>query len=133
MTSTIIAYDLGTGGTKASLYNAEGACIGSTFVPYETEYPDAGWHEQRPLEWWHAVVQSTRMLLGKGLVEPESVVCLAISGQSLAVIPLDGNGELLRQSIPIWSDTRATRQAADFFQRVNRDRWYMTTGNGFPA
>ena len=38
--STIIAYDLGTGGAKASLYDADGACLASTFVPYETLYPD---------------------------------------------------------------------------------------------
>jgi xylulokinase len=130
--TTIIAYDLGTGGTKASLYSAEGACLGSAFVPYETSYPESGWHEQRPADWWNAVVQTTRILLDKHLAAPESVACLAISGQSLAVIPLDENGDLLRQSIPIWSDTRAAAQTAAFFQNTDRDRWYMTTGNGFP-
>ncbi len=128
----IIAYDLGTGGAKASLYDASGACMGSAFVPYETLYPDAGWHEQRPSDWWDAVVRSTRELLGGGLVDPERVRCLAISGQSLAVVPLDAEGRLLRESIPIWSDTRAARQTAEFFGRVDRDAWYLATGNGFP-
>jgi hypothetical protein len=51
----IIAYDLGTGGNKASLYDEEGNCLVSTFVPYETIYPRAGWHEQCPMDWWNAV------------------------------------------------------------------------------
>jgi len=133
MATTIIAYDLGTGGAKASLYALDGTCLVSTFVPYETVYPSAGWHEQRPEDWWKAIASSTRTLMGRKPASPAEVECLAISGQSLAVIPLDAKGGLLRDSIPIWSDTRASRQTAEFFTKMDRDRWYMTTGNGFPA
>ena len=128
----IIAYDLGTGGTKASLYDAAGLYLASAFVSYETLYPDAGWHEQRPSDWWDAVVRSTRELLTTGTVAPSQVRCLAVSGQSLAMVPLDAEGKLVRESVPIWSDTRAMRQTAEFFARVDRDSWYLTTGNGFP-
>ena len=133
MARTIIAYDLGTGGAKASLYAEDGACLASSFVSYDTIYPDSGWHEQRPSDWWNAIVSATRSLLATPGTAAADVHCLALSGQSLAVIPLDSRGELLRESIPIWSDTRASRQTAEFFSRVDRDRWYMTTGNGFPA
>ena len=133
MAKTIIAYDLGTGGAKASLYAVDGTCRGSTFVAYETIYPNSGWHEQRPGDWWNAIASCTRALLAQAPGSATEVDCLAISGQSLAVIPLDAKGGLLRDSIPIWSDTRATRQAAEFFTSVDRDAWYMTTGNGFPA
>ena len=129
----IIAYDLGTGGAKASLYQADGICLASTFVPYETLYPDTGWHEQRPTDWWNAIVESTRALLAGKRVPAADIGCLAISGQSLAVIPVDAHGALLRETVPIWSDTRAARQTSAFFQNTDRDRWYMTTGNGFPA
>jgi xylulokinase len=133
MAKNIVAYDLGTGGAKASLYDAGGGCLASTFVSYETLYPDTGWHEQRPADWWNAVVKSTRDLLAASRANPADVACLAISGQSLAVIPVDGSGEPLRESIPIWSDTRASAQAAAFFKIVDPAAWYMTTGNGFPA
>jgi xylulokinase len=133
MARTIIAYDLGTGGAKASLYAVDGSCLASCFVPYQTIYPNTGWHEQRPQDWWNAIVSSTRALMEGKPAAGAEVECLAISGQSLAAIPLDAKGDLLRQSIPIWSDTRASRQTAEFFTQVERDRWYMTTGNGFPA
>ncbi len=60
MARKIIAYDLGTGGSKASLFDEDGACLAFTFVPYDTLYPDAGWHEQRPEDWWTAMVRSTK-------------------------------------------------------------------------
>jgi xylulokinase len=127
----ILAYDLGTGGCKASLFDSSGTCLAFSFVPYQTFYPHAGWHEQRPEDWWQAVVASTRELLARS--PAAEVECLAISGQSLGVVPVDGTGRLLRAQTPIWSDVRASRQTADFFDKVDRRTWYLRTGNGFPA
>jgi xylulokinase len=129
----MIAFDLGTGGNKASLYDEEGACLAYTFVPYATQYPRSGWHEQRPEDWWTAVVGSTRQLLAEVDIDPGSIVCCGISGHSLGVVPLDGEGRLLRDSTPIWSDSRPdARQTGPFFGKVDEGRWYMTTGAGFP-
>ena len=130
---TIIAYDLGTGGNKASLYEPDGRCLGAVFVPYQTTYPRAGWHEQRPMDWWNAVVQSTNRLLAVEGIEPEAIECLAISGHSLGCVPLGADGSLLRESTPIWSDKRPLEQAARFFEKVDPAHWYLVTGNGFPA
>jgi xylulokinase len=132
MLDTLLAYDLGTGGNKASLYDAEGRLLATTFVPYDTLYPQAGWHEQRPDDWWHSVVQSTRQLLASGAADPASIRCLAISGHSLGCVPLDAQGRLLRKATPIWSDKRPVVQAAQFFESVDPIRWYRLTGNGFP-
>ena len=133
MPQTIIAYDLGTGGNKASLYDVDGRCLAAVFVPYETQYPQAGWHEQRPEDWWNAVVRSTNKLLAGGGVEPGDIECLAISGHSLGCVPLAADGTLLRDATPIWSDKRPTTQLPEFFERVDPVRWYRLTGNGFPA
>ncbi len=130
---TLIAYDLGTGGNKASLYDAEGRLLAAEFAPYSTEYPQAGWHEQRPEDWWQSVVESTRRLLATGAADPGSIRALAISGHSLGCVPLDTQGQLLRQSTPIWSDSRPAAQAAEFFKSVEPGPWYRTTGNGFPT
>jgi len=130
---TIIAYDLGTGGNKASLYESDGRLLAAVFVPYETQYPRAGWHEQRPEDWWRAVVQSTKGLLAEPSVEAGQIECMAISGHSLGCVPLDAEGRLLRESTPIWSDKRPGSQVDEFFEKVDPVRWYRTTGNGFPA
>jgi len=54
MQPLILACDLGTGGNKASMYDTEGNCLSEVFVPYPTDYPRPGWHEQRPADWWRA-------------------------------------------------------------------------------
>ena len=128
----VIAYDFGTGGTKASLYDARGQCLAEHFASYTTQYPKAGWHEQRPADWWRSVVESTRRLLDESDVDRESIAAIGISGHSLGVVPLDAKGNLLRDSVPIWSDSRPDTQMGPFFEKVPEAEWYLTTGNGFP-
>ena len=129
----IIAFDLGTGGCKASLYDREGRCEGSHFEAYETRYTQSGHHEQRPDDWWNAVVGSTRELMRSSGAEPVTVRCIGVSGFSLGMVPLDGRGALLLEWVPIWTDSRPTdRELARFFAEVDEHTWYETTGNGFP-
>lgn len=129
----VIAFDLGTGGNKASLFDLEGNCLAELFVAYPTLYPRSGWHEQRPEDWWQAVVDSTRLLLERTRIDPLEIECLGISGHSLGVVPIDQEGRLLRATTPIWSDARPVVQAAGFFKKVPEKDWYRMTGNGFPA
>lgn len=131
MSKCVIAYDLGTSGCKASLYDAEGQRLASHSVAYDTLYPRVGWHEQRPTDWWNAVVESTNRLLDAARVDKDRIECLAVSGQSMAVVPVDSAGRLLRETVPIWSDARAEKQVAQFFEKIDRDEWYHITGNGF--
>lgn len=133
MDKKIISFDLGTGGNKASLYDVQGNCLASTFVPYATQYPQVGWHEQRPADWWNAVVESTRSLMVSSGGDKSDIACLGISGHSLGAVPVDQDGNLLRETTPIWSDIRAHKEVEDFFKKVDPDEWYLTTGNGFPA
>lgn len=128
----IIAYDLGTGGTKTSLFDENGCSLASAFTSCETFFPGSGMHEQRPEDWWNTVVTSTRAMLQKTGVDVEDIAALAVSGHSLGVVPI-GGGKLLAQRVPIWSDSRADKQAAAFFEKVDAEQWYLTTGSGFPA
>ncbi|VGO13866.1 Xylulose kinase [Pontiella desulfatans] len=132
MDQYIIAYDFGTGGTKASLYDAAGECLASGFESYETLYPQDGWHEQRPADWWQSVVESTRKLFEAYPLEKAAVAAIGVSGHSLGLVPLDADGTLLRDQVPIWSDSRPNSQVPEFFGHVSEEEWYMLTGNGFP-
>ncbi|MDQ0324125.1 sugar (pentulose or hexulose) kinase [Pararhizobium capsulatum DSM 1112] len=48
-------------------------------------------------------------------------------------MPLDADGVLLQDRVPIWSDGRAEAEAEAFFTRLDKKEWYRKTGNGFPA
>lgn len=132
MSWTVLALDLGTGGCKAALYDGEGACLAETFDLYGTFHPADGFAEQRPADWWAAVVTTTRRLIAGSGVAPAAVTAVSLSGQSLGLVPVDADGTLLAERCPIWSDARAGHQAAEVFARVGEPEWYGRTGNGFP-
>lgn len=127
-----IAYDLGTGGVKASLYDENMTTLSRSFIEYDTFYPKSYMHEQRPLDWWKGVIDSTKKLLEQSGIDPEEITAVALSGHSCVAVPLDKDNHLLLDQVPIWSDTRAKQEVDDFFQKVDKKDWYMETGNGFP-
>lgn len=129
----LIAYDLGTGGVKASLYDENFQTLAKSFTAYDTFYPASNMHEQKPEDWWQGVVSSTKFLIKTASVQPSEIGALALSGHSLVTVPIDRSGKELQSRVPIWSDTRAGEEAEEFFSRIDRNAWYMTTGNGFPA
>ena len=129
----ILSFDLGTGGIKTSLFNDQGTSLGAEFVSIETYYPQENFREQRPEDWWQAVVESTGRLLKRVEIDRNEIVAVAASGHSLVTAPVDAEGHLLTDSTPIWTDARATEQAKRFFQTIDEDQWYLTTGSGFPA
>ena len=73
---TGIAKFVGRSFGKSSLYDLDGKCLSECFETYPTYYPKSGWHEQRPEDWWRAVVTSTRRLLSE-------------SGQMASLLPVE--------------------------------------------
>ena len=127
----ILAYDLGTGGLKASLFDEAGVSRASAFRPCDTYFSKANFREQDPNDWWGMLVESTRELLASGF-SASDIACVSISGHSLGIVPIGKNG-LLSDRVPIWSDSRADEEAKLFFKQIEEKAWYETTGNGFPA
>ncbi len=81
------------------------------------------------MPWWKAPASC---LTSSG-VNKDEIACIGISGHSLGAVPVDKDGNLLRDETPIWSDIRAQKEVEDFFRKIDPDEWYLTTGNGFPA
>jgi xylulokinase len=128
----ILAHDLGTTGDKATLFSAEGKLVASAFAEYETLYPAAGWAEQRPDDYWRAFCASTKTIVGKTGVNPGDIAAVSFSGQMMAALPVDREGNALRNSI-IWADLRSTKQAAEVGGRIGPDRVYAITGHRLSA
>jgi xylulokinase len=126
MPSLILAHDLGTTGSKATLYDAEGRLVASAFHAYETQHLGQNRVEQNPHDWWEAVVASTRRLLAEA--SASDIACVSFSGQMMGCVAVDGSGEVLRPAI-IWADQRAAQQAALFAERVGPQRVYEITGH----
>ena len=136
MRDLVLACDLGTGGLKGSVFAPNGRVLAQAMGQYRTFYPGDSRHEQRPEDWWQALVSATRALLESGAsagFATRDIRAISLSGHSLGCVPVDAEGGLLQASTPIWSDGRAQKEAEGFFSRFDETAWYMRTGNGFPA
>lgn len=136
MKDLVLACDLGTGGLKGAVVAPDGRVLAEVVENYPTFYPVPSLHEQRPADWWQALIRTTAALLAKGGAAgftAADVRAISLSGHSLGCIPVDAEGQLLQDAVPIWSDGRAQQDAAAFFDRFDEESWYLRTGNGFPA
>lgn len=106
----ILAHDVGTSNNKAVLVDVEGKVCGKSLIPYGISYPQPGWAEQSPDDWWNAVTESTRQVITETKVSPSDILCVVFSTQMLGIVPMDEAGNRLGEGI-IWMDNRAAEEA----------------------
>ena len=126
MTKYLLAHDIGTSGDKAALFREDGTLIKSIIREYPTYYSAHGCVEQNPEEWWQAVCESTREILG--YVDKNEIAAVSFGGQMMGSLCVDKNGTPLRNSI-IWADTRSGKEAQYIADHYGRDEFYYTTGH----
>ena len=129
----VLSLDLGTGGVKASLVDSNCRILCNGFASYKTYCPSEIKREQRPEDWWEAVVTAVRQMVSEANSDDvAAIAAVAISGHSMGRVPVTERGELLEEYTPIWSDSRAREESAEFLAKIGHESWYSTTGNGSP-
>ncbi len=132
----LLGIDIGTSGTKTVLYHPTGEAVASHSVEYPLYQPQNGWAEQDPLDWWNAVCETCRAVVGKSGVEPSQIGAVGLSGQMHGLVMLDEGGEPLRKSI-IWCDQRTGAQCEEMTRLVGAEKMIDITANpamtGFTA
>jgi xylulokinase len=123
----ILAHDLGTTGDKATLFDADGHAVASTFEAYDTAYPRPCWAEQDPADWQRALLQCTRRLLAQASIPAGEIAVVSFSGHMQGALMVDREGVPLRSSI-IWADQRATSQAEWIGKICGKEALYRLTG-----
>ena len=108
--SYIIAHDVGTSSVKSALISSQGEVVAHATCPYELSYPQPGWVEQDPEDYWKGCVKNTRQIMAKSGTLPDRVTGIVFSTQAMGIIPLDSKDRLLMHNIT-WVDGRAEEQA----------------------
>ena len=125
----ILAYDFGTTGVKACIFDREGSLLYKAFCDYPTYLPQDDWAEQDPNDWWDSVIISTRELLEFNF-NFDRIQAIGISGHMMGCLPVDKNGALLRRSM-IHSDKRSKIQCTQLEESLSPERIYEITGNRY--
>ncbi len=106
----VIAFDMGTSSNKAVLVDFSGQIIAQTRADYDIHYPYPGWAEQNPEDYWTGVCTSSKELIKKAGIDKKDVKGIIFATQSMGIIPVDKEGNVLHPNIS-WVDGRAQKQA----------------------
>ena len=118
--SCIAAYDFGTSGVKAALIGRDGSILAVREKGYPLLKPAPLYVEQKPDDFWNAVCDVTRGVLEDSGVAPSDVSGLSFGVQAVTLIPVDREGNVLRNAIS-WLDGRAIEQADEINKACGMD------------
>mgnify|MGYP001156390739 CR=1 FL=1 len=129
----VIGVDCGTSGTKTVLFDEKGTVISSVTIEYPMYQPkngyaeqDPGWSEQKPEDWWNAVVAGIKELTDG--FEKDKVAGISFGGQMHGLVMLDKDDNVLRKSI-IWCDQRTAAEVEEMNEKLGREKLIKITAN----
>lgn len=132
--NTYIGIDLGTSSAKFLLVDESGNILSSHTEQYAVRYPQSGWSEQDPRDWFAAADRGMPLLL-KGF-DGKDVRGISFGGQMHGLVVLDKNDNVIRPCI-LWNDGRTEKQTAYLNEAVGKDKLSAYTANiafaGFTA
>jgi len=124
-----LGMDVGTGGTRAVVVDADGKVISSAaseHEPFKTAHP--GWAEQDPEDWWRAAQEAIREALVSAPEPHEPIAAIGLTGQMHGAVMLDENGAVLRPAL-IWCDTRTQPECDWLTEKIGYERLIELTCN----
>lgn len=106
----VIGVDGGTESLRAGVVDLAGRPVAFATASYETRFPQPGWAEQSPDDWWRALGAAVRKAIAEAGVRPVEIAAICIDTTCCSVVALDGDGRALRPAL-IWMDVRSAAQA----------------------
>jgi xylulokinase len=129
METYVLGIDVGTGGTRAIIMDADGRIAASATEEHEPfASPQIGWAEQRPEDWWRAAGAAVRKALTQSKLRGEHISCVGFSGQMHGAVMLDAADEVVRPAL-IWCDVRTEKQCRELNERIGSERLIQLTCN----
>jgi glycerol kinase len=106
MKKYIMAIDQGTTGTRVILFNQDGEVHSTAYREIQQIYPQPGWVEHNPREYWQTVQDCTREVLKKGRAKAAEIAAIGITNQRETTILWDREtGEPVYNAI-VWQCRR---------------------------
>lgn len=129
-----IGVDLGTSSVKLLLMDETGDIKNIVTREYPLFFPQPGWSEQNPTDWYDALVDGVKELTIEA--DPNEVDGISFSGQMHGMVTLDESDQVIRPAI-LWNDGR-TQEECDYLNgTIGREKISQYTANmaltGFTA
>ena len=129
-----IGIDLGTSAVKLLLVDETGEILRTVTREYPLHFPQPGWSEQDPADWWEAVREGILQLTAEA--DRASIRGIGCGGQMHGLVALDENDAVIRPAI-LWNDGRTTEETEWLNTAVGKEKLSQLTANiafaGFTA
>ena len=129
-----VGIDLGTSAVKLLLVNESGNICNTVSREYPLSFPQPGWSEQNPEDWWSAVQDGLKELTEK--IELNDIAGVGCGGQMHGLVILDGKDQVIRPAI-LWNDGRTYKEVDYLNNVIGRKKLSELTANiafaGFTA
>lgn len=129
-----IGADLGTSALKLMLVDSDKSVIKSVTKEYDVYYPQPGWSEQNPEDWWNAFVSGVRELTDG--IDKTLISGIGVAGQMHGLVILDKNDNVIRPAI-LWNDGRTSEETDHLNTVIGKQKLSDYTANiafaGFTA
>ena len=132
--SYFIGIDLGTSAVKLLLVDEKGQIEREVTKDYPLYFPQPGWSEQNPTDWWKAVQHGILQLTEH--VDKSEIRGIGCGGQMHGLVALDENDAVIRPAI-LWNDGRTAEETVYLNTVVGKEKLSALTANiafaGFTA
>lgn len=129
-----IGIDLGTSSVKLILADEKGSIHRTVSKEYPIFFPEPGFSEQNPEDWWEAVKEGLGELTQD--VDKSLIRGIGCGGQMHGLVALDSEDKVIRRAI-LWNDGRTAEEVEYLNSVIGKDRLSKLTANiafaGFTA
>ena len=129
-----IGVDLGTSAVKLLLMEGTGEIKKIVSKEYPLYFPQPGWSEQKPEDWWQAVKEGLKELTAD--CDKAQVAGISFGGQMHGLVILDEQDAVIRPAI-LWNDGRTQEETDYLNQEIGKEKLSKYTANiaftGFTA
>ncbi|XP_024538899.1 uncharacterized protein LOC9653308 [Selaginella moellendorffii] len=122
---SVLAIDVGTGGTKACIVSSDGDILASGFAahpaPAQSAMGGSCSMEQDPELWWLATIQAVQSCVKKSRDDGADSSCIqgiSVTGQMQDIVILPKAGCANKQRAILYSDTRAAKEVIEIAELV---------------
>ena len=123
----ILGIDIGTTAAKLILISADGRIVCESNQSHDLISLHRNWAEERAEDWWQNVIDGIADLKARAPEAMADIACIGCSGMVPAIVLLDGEGNVLRNTIQ-QNDSRCTDQIAELTERIDQKELYARTG-----
>ena len=101
MAEYLLGIDIGTSSCKVALFRENGTVAAIGGNDYPVSYPQRGWAEQDPEDWWQGICRAVRAMLEESGIDPSDIAGIGVDGQG-SIRPISPASVLTDRAGPRW-------------------------------